>query len=61
MDEIDVEERRLDFLKEQSLRRIGEIIAENEGLESKAKHVQTKPAVTGKPRAVKGSELSTGG
>lgn len=54
MDETDVEETRLDFLKTQAEKRIGEILAENEGLKSKDKHVQTAPAVTGKPRAVKG-------
>ena len=61
MDEIEIEENRLDFLKTQAEKRIGEILEENEGLKAKEKHVQTVPAMKGKPRALKSKQSSTAG
>lgn len=40
MDEIDIEEARLDFLKAQKQQRLTDIIEDNKYFEAKPKHVQ---------------------
>jgi len=45
MDEIEIEQARLDALMLQKEKRIGEIIEENDGFFSKPKHHQTTPKV----------------
>jgi len=45
MDEIEIEQNRLDALMLQKEKRIGEIIEENDGFFEKPKHRQTTPKV----------------